>query len=113
MVNNFLSGTVGLGRIQSKTDNLSLALNRLNSVAFAELRLANENMLAAVIDLRAQPGQTNRPISTFFVASDMPITTIALTLKVRLPDLIVMNPRYAREPLIRAGTRLQYQTNVA
>jgi hypothetical protein len=109
MMNAFAAGTAGLGRVRSKVDNLTLGLNRLNVVSNWQLVFANEDMRAALIDLNAQPASTNRTIKTFLVVRDVPLFSIGITLGISAADLVARNPKLARDPLVRAGTRLQYE----
>lgn len=109
MMAAFVSGTAGLGRIRSKVDSLSVALGRLNDVSNWELATTNEDMRAALIDLDRQPSLANKPVRTFIPARDMPLMTISISLGVKATDLVTMNPGLARDPLVRAGTRIQYE----
>lgn len=109
MMGGFTSGASGLGRVQSKVANITLALGRANSVSLWEFALANSDMQSAILNLLAQPAPSSRPTRTFLVTRDMPLFTIAITLGVKAPDLVTMNPRLARSPLVIAGTRVQYR----
>lgn len=112
MMNGYTSGANGLGRVQSKVANLTLALGRINSVSLWQLALTNSDMQSAILNLQAQPAPSSRSTRTFIVTRDMPLFTIAITLGVKAPDLVTMNPRLARSPLVIAGTSVQYRVAV-
>lgn len=108
MVDNYKSGTAGLGPIESGVLALSDALDRLDDVQYWPLRNASEQLRASVFDLRASPSQATSPVLIFTPTRSLPTTTLAAKLGVRTDDLVSLNPFLARDPLVPAGQRVRY-----
>lgn len=109
LIRNFQGGTGNLGRIDSKLDNTSLALDRLNSVNFWELRTSTEDMRAAVYDLKSNPSQGGKTIKTFTIGNfGTTLPLLSISLGVRTDDLVRLNPKLANDPRVPPGTKVKY-----
>lgn len=108
LVDDFQSGGGNLSPLNSKINQTSSALDRLNSVDFWPIRTANENMKAAAIDLGTSNSRTNQPILNYRVPGDTSMQSISIQLRVKLPDLITLNPNLAYDPLVPRGTQIKY-----
>lgn len=114
LVSDYQSGDGTIGAISSKLENTSSALDRLDDVAYWPLRQATDDMRSALIDLGNGPGASNgtlasRQTRSYTVPVGTSLASIGVRLGVRTDSLVRMNPSLARDPYVRAGTRLRYQ----
>lgn len=108
MIGDYKDGKSGLGRVNSKLDSTSSALDRLDDVGFWPLRAATEDMRAAVFDLGRNPATNRGSVREFQVPFLTSIPGLAIRLGVKTDDLVRMNPSLAREPGVPPGTRVRY-----
>lgn len=114
MVTDYQSGNGSLGRIDSKLDGTSAALDRRDSVADWPLRQATEDMRSALSMLGGSPGQPigsagSSQVREYTVPFGTSLASIGLRVGVRTDRLVTMNPGLAKDPTVPAGTVVRFQ----
>lgn len=110
LLQDYNDGSGNIGRINSKLDNTSAAIDRQDDVSLWPLRRATENMRSAVINLGGAPsGPSAVGVREYTVPFGTSVSQIGITLRIRTDSIVTMNPKLARDPYVPAGTRVRYR----
>lgn len=113
MVQNYTDGNSNAGRIQSKLDSTSAALDRMDDVSMWPLRQATEDLRGALFSLGGNvgvpTGSSGASVRSYTVPLGTSLASIGFHLGVRTDRLVSMNPGLARSPLVPPGTVVRYK----